>query len=116
MLKPIEVALQLAAASRGAPDAPTADRAVAAILADLRRQLSAPPPAGEPPPMIRTWSPAGPRRGEHPTETAARLSARIEEIGLARRYGDVVDVRRMIELTIDELRQVAIEARPTSIG
>ena len=66
--------------------------------------------------MIRTWSPAGPRRGEQPTETAARLRARVEEIGLARRYGDAEDVRRMVDITLAELRQVALDARPTSSG
>ena len=103
--------MQLVAASRQAPDAITAEQVVANLLADLRVELASPLRPGDPVPMIRTWSPHGPSRGESAAETAVRLRTRMDEIVLAKRWGDATDVQRMIALTLAELRQVALDAR-----
>ncbi len=101
---------ELIQAAKEAPNAIEAGRAVEPILARLKETLKTPRVEGDAVPMIRTWSPDGPRRGETPIETATRLSFRVDEIALAKRWGDSSDVQRVLDRTLRELREVALGA------
>jgi hypothetical protein len=103
-------------AARSQPDAIRASRAVEPLLASLRSRLAADGPEGGAAPVIRTWSPGGPRLGEPVEQTVARLSFRLDEIALAKRWGDATDVQRMVDLTVGELRQTALAGRPASLA
>jgi hypothetical protein len=99
---------ELYAAANEAPNQVEAARAVEPILARLKAELKTPRIEGDAVPMIRTWSPNGPRRGETLLETATRLSFRVDEIALAKRWGDSTDVQRMLDITLGELRDAAL--------
>jgi hypothetical protein len=91
-----------------APSLTAATRAIEPMLAALAAKLKAPRIEGEATPMIRAWSPGGPRPGETATETAARLAFRLDEIALAKRWSDAADVQRVVDTCVRELRAAAI--------
>lgn len=80
--------------------------AVRPMLAKLRLDLACGQPNG-PPPMMRACMVPPVLAGEAMGATVARLRIRMDEIELARRFGDEIDVRRMLNLTIDELNEAA---------
>lgn len=83
--------------------------AVRPILAKLRADLSVARADG-PPPMLRAWVLPPVLADEGASATAMRLRTRMDEIELARRFGDHSDVQRMLDMTIAELTEAALAA------
>lgn len=98
----------LAAAATCDTKAAAAD-AVRPILAKLRADLSVARTDG-PPPMLRAWKLPPVFADEGASATATRLRSRMDEIELARRFGDHSDVQRMLDMTIAELTEAALAA------
>jgi hypothetical protein len=98
----------LAAAATCDTKAAAAD-AVRPILTKLRADLSVARTDG-PPPMLRAWSLPPVLADEGASVTAMRLRGRMDEIELARRFGDHSDVQRMLDITIAELSEAALIA------
>jgi hypothetical protein len=102
---------RILAAANNAPDRIAADRAVSKLLAELRDAVKAMQIEAQQLPMMRAWNPEPPSQGEAAFVTARRLSARLDEMKLAKQFGDATDVQRVLDLTLRELREAAIGSR-----
>jgi hypothetical protein len=96
------------AAAAAAPTRTHAARALDPLAATLQAKLAT---------IGTDAGPAGLLRAvEHPPLTgreteeqiADRLRLRLDELALARRFGDALDVQRMTSLAVNELRQAAL--------
>ena len=97
-------------AAAGADTMTDAARAIDQIAARLRADLLAPAAAGDTPPRLRLVElPLLVAYG--PEAAADRLRLRLDELALAKRFGDASDVQRMVGLIVDELRHAAVASR-----
>jgi hypothetical protein len=90
-----------------------AARALDPLATSLRASLMLPTAEAAPAPVMRLIRLPPATGVEGPTAAADRLRLRLDEIALARRFGDASDVARVVALTVAELRQAAMTARPT---
>jgi hypothetical protein len=90
----------------GALDGDAARSAISKPLADLRRDLER--LTLDAAPRLMTFSPPPACPGEPWTSTARRLQCRLNDIRLAKTYGDAADVRHVVDLTLDEVRAAAL--------
>jgi hypothetical protein len=98
----------LFAVAAAAPGPAAADQALSAVLAPVREWMSVRRIQADALVMMRTWSPDSGPLGLQ--AAAARLAVRLDEVELARRFGDPADVQRVIDLTLRELRESAVAA------
>jgi hypothetical protein len=96
------------AVAAAAPSTTHAARALDPLAAELRARLLMPLGANEPPASLRAIDLLPLTGREGPSEVASRLEFRLGELGLAKRFGDAADVRRMAELIVGELRDAAL--------
>lgn len=99
---------RILAAANNAPDRIAADRAVSKLLVELRDAVKAMQIEAQQLPMMRAWNPEPPSQGEAAFITARRLSARLDEMKLAKRFGDATDVQRVLDITLRELRAAVL--------
>lgn len=88
-----------------------AARALDPLMANLRASLMAAPAHAAPPPVMRMVALPRVMGHEGPAAAAERLRLRLDEIELARRFGDAADVARVVGIAIDELRTAATASR-----
>lgn len=98
-------------AAASAPSVTHAARALDPLAASLRSNLLAPEADATPVPMLRAMTFPALTGGEGPGDMADRLRLRLDELRLAKRFGDAADVARMADLIVSELRQAAIASR-----
>lgn len=96
------------AAAAAATSKTAAARALDPLAASLRADLLLPAGAGSPAPMLRAVALPRLTGREGPEAVAARLRLRLDELALAKRFGDADDVRRMVDVAIGEIRQAAV--------
>lgn len=108
MIVPRDVVSALFTAAAAAPDSFAAERVIAPMLAGLREGLEAERIEADRPALLRTSSPRPPSPDDGIATAAGRLAARLDDLALARRFGDPGAVRRVIDLIERELRQVAL--------
>lgn len=98
-------------AAAAAPSTTHAARALDPLVAALRSRLEAPAAPDAPPPMLRLVDDGMLARARTESQVANRLRLRLDQIELAKRFGDAIDVQRMVSLTIDEVQSAALAAR-----
>lgn len=79
-----------------------------AILAALRLALVAAGDPGDRPIRLRTVDAPPVAPGEPVAVTAGRLAMRLDDVALARRWGTIDDLRRVVDLAADEVRQAML--------
>lgn len=103
----------LSAAVTGCSSRTTAAHTIRSKLIELQATLSAPRPDGGQA-MLRLHAMPPPYAGESLEQTAARLNIRMDEVELARRFGDQADVSRMINLAVAEVRDAVLSRVKTN--
>ncbi|MEI6239596.1 MAG: hypothetical protein WCR51_04345 [Planctomycetia bacterium] len=98
------------AAAEAAPSVTHAARALDPLVASLRASLILPRSPADPEPVLRLVSLPPLAGGEGARVLADRLRMRLDEIAMAKRWGDAADVQRVLDVTIGELRQAALGA------
>lgn len=87
-----------------------AARAIDPLEDALRARLLTPRQPDEPVPMLRLIA-HPPLKGSEPQPMLAqRLRLRLDELGLAKAFGDATDVQAMVGTILSELRQAALAA------
>ncbi len=96
------------AVAAAAPSRTHAARSLDPLAASLREKLLMPLGANEPAARLRAIDVMPLSGSEGPAEVAKRLEFRLGELGLAKRFGEAADVRRVAEMIVNELRDAAM--------
>ena len=86
-------------------------RAIDPIAARLRADLLTTVSAADASPRLRLVELLPLTAADGPQAAADRLRLRLDELALAKRFGDATDVRRMAGIIVDELRHAAVAAQ-----